>query len=237
MREQVIDLGCQIMTEDATSVTKFGINFKVNNYITKSVIIATGATAKTLSVPNSNKYWNKGISACAVCDGALPCFRNKTLMVIGGGDTACEEALFLSKFGSEVYMLVRSGIMRASHMMKDQVLNNSKIKILYNTQLISVNGSETLESANIVNGRGEILTIPIAGLFYAIGHEPNSKFLNGLVETDNNGYIITNNTMTNIPGIYACGDVQDSIYRQAITAAGTGCIAALEVEKYLSTFK
>jgi thioredoxin reductase (NADPH) len=204
-----------------------------DTYLAKTVIIATGATANKLSIPNGDKFWNKGISACAVCDGALSCFRNKPLIVVGGGDTACEEALFLSRFGSIVYMLIRGEKMRASFMMRKKVEENEKIKILYSTQLLDVNGDKLVTSAQLQTGH-EIYNIDAFGIFYAIGHTPNTKFLHGALDLDENGYIITSNTKTKISGVFACGDVQDKIYRQAITAAGTGCMAALEAEKYLS---
>lgn len=239
MRLQCKNLGCELLELDAQS-----INFSIENnhqvvtkefiYDTKTIIIATGATAKKLGIINEDLYWNNGISACAVCDGALPIFRNQPLAVVGGGDTACEEALFLSRFASKVHMLIRTDKMKASHIMRNKVLNNTKIEILYNTKVISADGiNNKLNSINVIKD-DTTYDIEVAGLFYAIGHEPNTKFLNGLLETDKVGYLTTNNTCTSIPGIFACGDVQDKIYRQAITAAGSGCIAALEVEKYLT---
>jgi len=201
-------------------------------YLSKTVIIATGATANKLSIPNGEKFWNKGISACAVCDGALPCFKNKPLMVVGGGDTACEEALFLSRFGSIVYMLIRGEKMRASFTMRKKVEENEKIKILYSTRLLDVNGDKVVTTA-LIQTLDNIYNIDVSGVFYAIGHTPNTKFLRGALDLDENGYILTSNTKTKIPGVFACGDVQDKIYRQAITAAGTGCMAALEAEKYI----
>lgn len=216
----------------------FTLFTNTNQYKSKSIIIATGATAKKLTLPNGEKFWNKGISACATCDGALRIFRNKPLAVVGGGDTACEEAMHLSKFGSVIYIIVRSDKMRASKIMQKKVLSNNKIKIIYNSNIVNVEGSELLESAEIVNSvDNSKIKINLAGLFYAIGHEPNTSFLDNQIEIDNNGYIITKNTKTNIPGVFACGDVQDFVYRQAITAAGSGCIAALECEKYLETLE
>lgn len=246
MRNQCERLGCKLVKDDVIDVSfnHNGLHRVFTNnvgYITKTVIIATGATAKKLSIPNNDLYWNRGISACAVCDGALPLFRNKLLVVIGGGDTACEEALFLSRFGSKVYMLVRGEKMRASHRMKKKVEENSKIEIVYNTEVIEVIGTNTNKASDILTGikvrnnkTENIYEITASGLFYAIGHTPNTSFLKGVLETDDAGYLITDNTKTKIAGVFACGDVQDKIYRQAITAAGSGCIAALEAERYIT---
>jgi thioredoxin reductase (NADPH) len=244
MRQQCKNLGCELIQEDVIGVNfnKEGSNHEVitndASYITKTVIIATGATAKKLSIPSENIFWNNGISACAVCDGALPIFRRKPLIVVGGGDTACEEALFLSRFGSNIYMLVRGDKMRASHKMRIKVEQNDKIEIIYNTEVIDAIGDKDskLFTGVLVKNNKNLTTYNIlaSGLFYAIGHTPNTQFLNGVLETDNAGYLITHNTKTSIPGIFACGDVQDPIYRQAITAAGSGCIAAVQAEKYLT---
>lgn len=197
-------------------------------YQSKTVIIATGATAKHLTVPGSVEFWNHGISACAVCDGALPLFRHKPVAVVGGGDTACEEAIFLSRFASTVYLLVRSGF-RASKIMIDRVSKTSNIKIMLPVSIASIHGKGTITHVTLNNG--EILKL--SGLFYALGHTPNTAFLNGLLETTNHGYLITKNTKTSIAGIFAAGDVQDYTYRQAVTAAASGCMAALEAERYV----
>jgi len=201
-----------------------------------TLIIATGATAKRLGIKGEETYWNKGISACAVCDGALPIFRNKPLVVIGGGDTAAEEATFLTKFASKVYLLVRRDILRASKAMQARVFNDPKIEVLWNTQAIEAVGEDKLTGVRVVNTTGVETVITASGLFYAIGHVPNTSFLNGQLTTDETGYLVTDprSTATNVEGVFAAGDVQDKIYRQAITAAGTGCMAALEAERYLS---
>ena len=238
MRQQCINHGCILKSDDVTSVNLSGTPFLIftndERYESRSVIIATGATAKKLNIPNGEKFWNSGISACAVCDGALPIFRNKNLVVVGGGDTACEEALYLSKFGSKIYLLVRSDKMRASFCMKEKVAQCDKIEILYNTEVIDVSGNHMLEQIHIFNNiTKEELTLNISGLFYAIGHVPNIAFLNAALKTGSNGYLLSDNTKTEIPGVFVCGDIQDYIYRQAITAAGSGCMAALEAEKYL----
>lgn len=247
MKEQCKNLGCELIEENITNLEysdkKFILRYKDNVLESKTVIVATGATAKKLNLPHENVFWNHGISACAVCDGALPMFRNKPLTVIGGGDTACEEALFLSRFGSKINMLVRSDKMRASYNMKEKVLSNNKIQIYYNTEAIDVCGTTNdektrLSGLKIVNNvTKEHDYIETSGLFYAIGHEPNTGLVKHLIPIDETGYAISNNTVTNIPGLFVCGDAQDKIYRQAITASATGCMASLEAERYLSDMK
>ncbi len=181
-------------------------------------------------------FWQKGISACAVCDGALPIFRNAPLIVIGGGDSACEEASFLSKYASKVYMLVRKDVLRASKVMQERVQANPKIEILWNTGAVEALGDNTLKQVKITNYKtNEETLLDVKGLFYAVGHKPNTDFLNNQLKLDESGYIITTpgTTETSVPGVFAAGDVQDKKYRQAITAAGSGCMAALEAEKFL----
>jgi len=215
---------------------EYKVYTRENQYTAKCIIIATGATAKKLIFENSEKFWMKGISACAVCDGALPMFRNQVLAVIGGGDTACEEATFLSKFGKNVIMLVRKDKMRASKIMQARVLANPKIKILYNSEVVSASGTDFLNSIKVFNGLDKNYTeYNVAGLFFAIGHQPASEFLDNQLALNSEGYIITDNnsTKTSVPGIFAAGDVQDFKWRQAITAAASGCMAALECEHYL----
>ena len=243
MRTQCSNLGCELKEEQATSIES-ATHFLINTtYPTRAVIVATGATAKRLNLPNEETFWNHGISACAVCDGALPMFRNKPLVVVGGGDTACEEALFLSRFGSVVYMLVRGNKMRASHHMRTQIETNAQIQIKYHTGVVDaygIIGNELtyLTGIKIINNKTqETSTLEASGLFYAIGHTPNTAFLNGLLEIDEAGYAIAHNTITKIPGIFVCGDVQDKVYRQAVTASGSGCMAALEAERYLAGHK
>ena len=201
------------------------------------IIIATGATAKRLHLKGEEEFWQKGISACAVCDGALPIFRDKPLVVIGGGDSAVEEANYLTKFASKVTMLVRKDHLRASKVMQERALNNSKIDIKWNTEAEEVLGDKLMTQIKIKNNQTlESSTLDANGLFYAIGHEPNTNFLSGQLSLDETGYIITKGTSmaTSVAGVYACGDVQDKDYRQAITAAGTGCMAALDAERYLT---
>lgn len=240
MRAQSEHYGARIVTETVSSVDLTSRPYKVTvdgkEYHAHALIVATGATAKRLNLPGEETYWQKGMSACAVCDGALPVFRNQPLVVIGGGDTACEEATFLTKFGSTVYMLVRRDQMRASKAMQNRVMNNPKIKIMWNTVATEVVGEQFLTGVRIrdVKTNAEEL-LEARGLFYAIGHEPNTAFLDGQLETDETGYLITkpDSTLTAVPGVFACGDVKDKVYRQAVTAAGSGCMAALEAERYL----
>jgi len=202
------------------------------------LIISTGATAKRLHVTGEDEYWNKGISACAVCDGALPIFRNKVLVVVGGGDTAAEESTFLTHYASKVFLVVRRDQLRASKAMQDRVVKNAKIEIIWNSAVVETKGNgKLLTTVRIENVKTkEVVDYDAAGLFYAIGHQPNTAFLEGQLKTDDTGYLITKpgTTETEIEGVYACGDVQDKIYRQAITAAGSGCMAALEAERWLS---
>jgi thioredoxin reductase (NADPH) len=204
-----------------------------------SVIIATGATAKRLDIAGANdgELWQKGISACAVCDGALPAFRNQPLAVIGGGDSAVEEASFLTKYGSTVYIVHRRDELRASKIMQQRALENPKIEMLWSHTVTQAKGADFLEAIRVKDLKtDQERDLPVAGLFFAIGHTPNTAFLNGQIDTDEQGYIVTkpDSTQTNIPGVFAAGDVQDKKWRQAITAAGSGCMAALEAEHFLA---
>lgn len=241
LREQSEACGTRIVTKTVDEVDLSSQPFKVRVgdeiLETKSLIIATGATAKRMGIPGEDLLWQKGISACAVCDGGLPIFRNKPLVVVGGGDTACEEATYLTKFASEVYLLVRSDKMRASKVMQDRTLANPKIKILWHTIALEAIGEGVLTHLKIKNTQtGEESTLAANGLFYAIGHTPNTWFLKDQLDVDDAGYIRTvpGTTQTSVPGVFAAGDVQDRVYRQAITSAGTGCMAALEAERFLA---
>jgi thioredoxin reductase (NADPH) len=241
MKKQSMNYGCDVVDDTVITVNFSETPYKIitNNSIHYglTVILAMGATAKRLNLENEELFWNKGISACAVCDGALPIFRNKKIAVVGGGDTACEEAMHLSKFGSKIYLYVRKNKLRASAIMQKRVIKNNKIKIVYNAEVIDVYGDKLLKGIKIQNNvTKNIKSKSVAGLFYAIGHTPNTDFVKDYLNVDANGYIITDNTKTNINGVFAAGDVQDWKYRQAITAAGTGCQAALEAEKYLMTY-
>jgi thioredoxin reductase (NADPH) len=242
MREQSLHCGTTILTKTVSKVDLKASPFLVTTedgtvYQTKTVIIATGATAKRMHVPGEERLWQAGISACAVCDGGLPIFRNKPLVVVGGGDSAAEEAHYLTKFASEVILLVRRDALRASKVMQERVLNNPKIKVLWNTVLEEALGERVLSHVKIRNVvTNETSQIEASGLFYAIGHVPNTAFLDGQIALDETGYILTTpgRTTTSVPGVFACGDVQDKRYRQAITSAGSGCMAALDAEHYLN---
>ncbi|KAI9011394.1 hypothetical protein BC832DRAFT_529139 [Gaertneriomyces semiglobifer] len=206
--------------------------------LAKSIIVATGATAKRMHIKGEDKYWQAGISACAVCDGAVPIFRRKPLAVVGGGDSACEEATFLTKYASKVYVLVRRDKLRASKTMADRLLRNPKIEVLWNTVPVEAKGDGRLLKHLVLKDTktGETRDLDVNGLFYAIGHKPNTAILEGTgVELDKDGYVITQagSTYTSVPGVFAAGDVQDKRYRQAITAAGSGCMAALDCERWL----
>jgi len=242
MREQSVNYGTRIKTETISGVDLSARPFTLTTesgkeYLAKTLIIATGATAKRLDLPGEQEYWQRGISACAVCDGALPIFRNQPLVVIGGGDTAAEESTFLTKFGSKVHLLVRRDEMRASKTMQKRVFDNEKIEIHWNTNAVEVLGDGKaltgVKASNNVTGEEQVINA--SGLFYAIGHKPNTDFLSGQIAHDETGYLLTDgkSTETDVRGVFACGDVQDKIYRQAVTAAGTGCMAALEAERLL----
>lgn len=244
MRQQSLNYGCSIKTETIASVALAQHPFVVtteggSEYRAQALIIATGATAKRLGLDGEETYWQRGMSACAVCDGALPIFRNQPLVVIGGGDSACEEAAFLTKFGSRVTMLVRRDELRASKTMQKRVFDNAKIEIRWNTNAVEVLGDDkAMNAVRIKNNQtGEGETLEAKGLFYAIGHLPNTGFLAGQLMTDETGYVITEgkSTATSVAGVFAAGDVQDKRYRQAVTAAGSGCMAALEAEEFLNT--
>jgi len=244
MRQQSIKCGARIKTETVDKVDFSKKPFKIfvgnQTYESKSVIIATGATAKRLNISGEEKYWQKGISACAVCDGALPLFRNKILVVVGGGDSAVEESTFLTKYASKVKVLVRRDALRASKVMQERLFGNKKIEVIWNTVPIEALGDKVLNKIKVRNVKtNQESFIDAAGFFYAIGHLPNTAFLNGQIKLDDTGYILTQSgtTRTNIEGVFACGDIQDKIYRQAVTAAGSGCMAALDCERYLSEQK
>jgi thioredoxin reductase (NADPH) len=241
MREQSVHCGTRIYTETVEKVDLSKRPFKVwsegKEYQTRALIIATGATAKRMNLPGEDRLWQKGISACAVCDGALPFFRNKVLVVVGGGDSAVEEATHLTKFGSKVIMLVRRDVLRASKVMQERAKNNPKIEIKFHTIPLEVLGEKSVTGIKIKNAQsGEESVLEAGGLFYAIGHVPNTEFLGGQLSLDETGYIKTKpgTTHTSVEGVFAAGDVQDKIYRQAVTSAGTGCMAALDAERYLS---
>ena len=201
-----------------------------------SIIIATGASAKWLGLPSEERLNGYGVSACAVCDGFF--FKGKEVAIVGAGDTAAEEALYLSKLCSTVHMIIRRDQMRASKIMQERVQRTPNIKIYWNSETDEIIGESKVEAFRIVNNKtGEKTTIPVSGFFVAIGHQPNSEIFKGWLDMDDGGYIKTlpGCTKTNIDGVFAAGDVQDKIYRQAVTAAGSGCMAALDAERYLSS--
>jgi thioredoxin reductase (NADPH) len=202
-----------------------------------TLIVATGATARRMDIPGADKYWQKGVSACAVCDGALPIFRNKEIVVVGGGDSACEEAMHLTKYGSKVHLIHRREELRASKVMQARVKSNQKIVIHWNTVPLECHGERLLNGVTLQDVKtGAKSLLPASGLFFAIGHKPNTDFVAGQVERDAEGYIVTKpgSSLTNIEGVFAAGDCQDKRYRQAITAAGSGCKSALDCEHWLS---
>ena len=200
-----------------------------------TVIISTGASAKWLGLESETRLNGKGVSACAVCDGFF--FRGQEVAIVGAGDTACEEASYLANICSKVYMIVRRDEMRASQIMQNRVKNNPKIEILWNTETEEILGEEEVTGARLVNNKnGEKREISISGFFVAIGHQPNTEIFKNFIHMDSSGYIktIPGTSKTNIEGVFACGDAQDNVYRQAVTAAGTGCMAALDAERFLA---
>lgn len=198
-----------------------------------TLIIATGATAKYLGLESEQKFMGSGVSACATCDGFF--YKGQDVAVVGGGDTAAEEALYLSGLCKKVYVIVRKNYMRASKVMQERVYNTPNIEMLFEHTTKELIGEKTVEGAILVNGKGEEVKIDIQGFFVAIGHKPNSDIFTKFLETDEIGYIrtIPGTTKTNVPGVFACGDVQDPVYRQAVTAAGSGCQAAIDAERYI----
>jgi thioredoxin reductase (NADPH) len=242
MRQQSINCGTTIETETITEVDLSKRPFTVTSESGKVVeaetlILSTGATAKRLGIKGEEVFWQKGMSACAVCDGALPIFRDKVLVVVGGGDSAMEEATFLTKFASKVLLVHRRDSFRASKSMQKRVLENTKIEVHWNSAVIEAKGENLMNSVIIQNLETKAEVEHQAnGLFYAIGHTPNTAFLKGQLELDEAGYVLTKpgTTETSVPGVFASGDVQDAKYRQAVTSAGTGCMAALEAEAFLT---
>lgn len=241
MREQSARFGTKIVTEDVTSVDfgkrPFTVSTDSQSVKAESVIIATGATAKRLGLPSEEKLWNRGISACAVCDGALPIFKDKVLVVVGGGDTAMEEALYLTHFGSKVVVLHRRDELRASKAMQKRFFDNPKTDIMWSTVPVDAVGDKFLEGVRVKSVKtGEEKVVEAAGLFYGIGHKPNTDTFKGQLELDETGYIVTidpPSSCTSVEGVFAAGDVHDHVYRQAITAAGAGCRAALDCKRWL----
>jgi thioredoxin reductase (NADPH) len=238
MKKQALRFGTEMMDEDVEEVDfRQGGPFRLRSvsgwHECRAVIIATGATAKWLNLPNEAKFRNRGLSACAVCDGLF--FRNQEVIVVGGGDTAIEEALTLAHHASKVTVVHRRDTLRASKIMQKRAMDNPKIHFLWNTTITGYNGDNALESVvlkDIVTGKERVEQI--AGIFVAIGHRPNTAFLKGIIDLDKQGYIVTRDAiLTSMEGVFAAGDVHDKYYRQAITAAGFGCMAALKAERWL----
>ncbi len=237
-RAQAERFGTRFIMKNVNKVDLSKQPFKVmvgdKTYLTKTLIISTGATAKYLGLENEKKFLGRGVSACATCDGAF--FRDMECAIVGGGDTAMEEALFLTRFASKVYVLHRREDFRASKIMSDRVKAHEKIEVMWNTELKDIMGDDVVKSIKIYNNKtDETKEMKMDGVFIAIGHKPNTEVFEGQLTTDDVGYILTEgkSTNTNIPGVFASGDVQDSNYRQAITAAGTGCMAAIDAERWL----
>jgi len=229
--------GTQLLTEDVTAVDfsqrPFTITADSGEYLARAVIISTGASAQWLGLPSETRLKGRGVSACATCDGFF--FRGKDVAVVGGGDTAMEEAIFLTRYATHVTVIHRRDSLRASKIMQDRALKNPKISFLWNTEVTEVLGSESVSGLQLHQRvSGEQSVLPVEGLFLAIGHKPNTELFKNLVTTDQAGYIVpVTFTMTNIPGVFAAGDVTDHRYRQAVTAAGDGCRAAIDVERWL----
>ena len=238
-KKQAERFGTEIKTETINSIKKidggFSLKSAKNSYEFKSVIISSGASAKWLDIKGEKELQGHGVSACATCDGFF--FKEKEVIVVGGGDSAMEEALFLTKFAKKVYIVHRRDSFRASKIMQDRALGNDKIEVLWNKEMTEIHGSESVESVSLADTKdGSSSEVNIDGVFMAIGHTPNVDFLDGLVELDEKGYVktgFTTETSTSVPGVFAAGDVADSIYRQAVTAAGTGCQAAIDAERWL----
>ena len=241
MREQAVKHGTRMIMEDILDADLQKHPFTLTTsggetHVTDALIIASGATARRLPLESEKRLWGRGVSACAVCDGALPIFRSRELAVIGGGDTAIEEALHLTQFASKVYLIHRRDALRASSIMQKRIKSNPKVEIIWNKVVEEFCGEEKLACLRLKDTvTGALSELPVVGAFEAIGHVPNTGFLKGQLETSETGYLKTvpNTTRTNIPGVFAAGDVQDANYRQAITAAGSGCMAAIEAERWL----
>ena len=240
-RKQAERFGTEMVGEDIVEVDfskrPFAIKSDQREVRAKAVIIATGAVARRMGVPNEEKMWNNGMSACAVCDGALPFFKNQPLMVIGGGDTAVEEASYLTKFGSVVYLVHRRDELRASKIMQKRAFDNKKLEIIWDTVFEDAIGEDFVTGARVQNVKSkEVKDISVSGIFYAIGHTPNTQMFENQLDLDTTGYIKvkTGTQETSVEGVFAAGDVHDHKYRQAVTAAGTGCAAALEAERWLA---
>ena len=241
VKAQAVRWGTRLIEADAEAIDfsqrPFRIQADGQTIQAHAVILATGASANRLGLPSEQRFWNAGISACAICDGATPQFRDVELAVVGGGDSACEEAVYLTKYASRVHLIVRSDKLRASKAMADRVLANPKVQVHWNRQVADCSGGEWLEAIQLKDpATGQSEELPVRGMFYAIGHTPNTRLVREQLSTDGKGYLITQpgRPETSLEGVYAAGDVADAEWRQGITAAGSGCQAALAAERWLT---
>ena len=237
-REQAMRFGAQFLTEKVTKVDfsqrPFRMWVRDTQYTADSIIVSTGAQSLMLGLEEEKRLIGHGLSTCATCDGFF--FRNQHIAVVGGGDSALEEAQFLTKFASKVTLIHRRDTLRASKIMQDRAIANEKIEFLWNAQVTKVLGQEKVEGVEVTDTvNGAVSTLPVTGVFVAIGHRPNTDLFKDVLDMADSGYLTTKpgSTYTNIPGVFACGDVQDHVYRQAITAAGSGCMAAIDCERWL----
>jgi thioredoxin reductase (NADPH) len=238
MRAQAEKFGAEIIQGHVESVDlsarPFRISLSDREYRAETLIIATGASARWLGLPSERKLVGRGVSSCATCDGAF--FRNRPIVVVGGGDTAMEEAIFLTRFASKVHVVHRRDKLRASKVMQDKAVANPKIEFIWNSEVAEIRDVERGEVTGVVLRNlltGQLTELAVDGVFVAIGHTPNTGLFTGQLELTPSGYIVTTGTRTSVDGVFACGDVQDAIYRQAITAAGSGCMAAIDAERFL----
>jgi len=238
-QKQAERFGTRVINEDATkldlSQRPFRVETEERAFLADALIIATGATAKWIGLPSEQRLMNRGVSACATCDGAL--YRGKPMAVVGGGDTAMEEALFLTRYGTKVTVIHRRDQLRASKIMQERAKKNEKIEFLWNSAVEEVLGADFVTGLRVKNLQtGALSTLPVEALFIAIGHEPNTALFRGQLELDDVGYlkVEAGTTRTRVPGVFACGDAMDPTYRQAVTAAGTGCMAAIDCERWLA---
>lgn len=241
LKAQAVRWGTRLVEADAEAIDlaqrPFRIQADGQTLEAQAVILATGASANRLGLPSEQRFWNAGISACAICDGATPQFRNEELAVVGGGDSACEEAVYLTKYGSRVHLIVRTDKLRASKAMADRVLANPDITVHWNRQIRDCRGNTWLEAIELVDPAGSASEqLAVRGLFYAIGHTPNTRLVRDQLEVDSHGYLVTRpgRPETSLEGVFAAGDVADAEWRQGITAAGSGCQAALAAERWLT---
>lgn len=241
MKAQAVRWGTRLVEADADvidcSARPYRLTVEGRAITAHALILATGASANRLGIPHEDQFWSRGISACAICDGATPQFRNEELAVVGGGDSACEEAVYLTKYGSHVHIVVRSDRLRASAAMADRVRMNPQITIHWQHEVADVKGGQWLEALDLLDRReGSSRSLPVRGLFYAIGHTPNTGLLSGQLDLDDKGYIVTRpgRPETSLEGVFAAGDVADAEWRQGVTAAGSGCQAALAAERWLT---